>query len=79
MQSKPKSELIRIVDDGETIAVDLTGRMNGRGMYICRDPGCLEAAWKKNAVRRSFRRNIEKEQLDKVYDELKREEKEVSQ
>lgn len=79
MQSKPKHELIRIVDDGETIAVDRTKRMNGRGMYICPDPGCLETAWKKNAVRRSFRRDIDKEQLDAVYDELRKEEKEVSQ
>ena len=79
MESRPKSELVRIVCDGDKIAVDRTMRMNGRGMYICNDPECLETAWKKNAVKRSFRRDIDKEQLDAVYDELKNREKEVSQ
>ncbi len=79
MQSKPKSELVRIVDRGDSIAVDRTMRMNGRGMYICPDTGCLEAAWKKNAVKRNFKRDIDKDQLDAVYSELKNGKKEVSQ
>ena len=79
MESKPKAQLVRIVDQGENITVDRTGRMNGRGMYICPKDECLDLAWKKNAVKRNFKRDIEREQLDAVYSELKNEEKEVSQ
>ena len=79
MESKPKQELVRIVDRGDSIAVDRTGKMNGRGMYICPNGECLDKAWKKNAVKRNFKRDIDKEQLDAVYSELKDGEKEVSE
>ena len=36
--SKPKNELLRIVKDKENnITIDLTGKKNGRGAYICTD------------------------------------------
>ena len=39
----PKKELIRIVKDNENnFAIDLTGKMNGRGAYICRKAECLD-------------------------------------
>ena len=38
--SKPKKELIRIVDRSSEIEIDYTGRANGRGAYICNNPEC---------------------------------------
>ena len=36
--SKDKKELIRVVKNAEgEISVDLTGKKNGRGAYICHD------------------------------------------
>ena len=39
---KPKNELLRIVKDKENvISIDLTGKKNGRGAYICANEECL--------------------------------------
>ena len=48
-KSFPKRDLIRVVrtPEGE-VKLDLTGRMNGRGAYICRSAECFRTARKKN-------------------------------
>ena len=57
---KPKKELVRIVKSPEgEISLDLTGRKNGRGAYICRDPECLRKARKAGRLERSFRCRID--------------------
>ena len=42
-ESKPKSELIRVVrtPDGN-IVVDKTGKVSGRGAYLCKNEECLK-------------------------------------
>ena len=64
MRSKP--ELIRVVlnKSGE-ISIDETGKKHGRGAYICL--ACVDDAYKKKALERSFKQSVEKE----VYTELK--------
>ena len=54
-QSRPKRELIRVVKskDGEFL-VDTTGKMNGRGAYICPDLECLAKARKAKRLERTF-------------------------
>ena len=40
---KAKKELIRIVKDKQNnVSLDRTGKMEGRGAYICDDINCLE-------------------------------------
>ena len=58
-EMKPKKELIRVVKtaDGE-IKLDATGKLNGRGAYICRDKECLNKARKSNALARAFETNV---------------------
>ena len=53
--ARPKRELIRIVHnkEGETF-VDTTGKMNGRGAYICASVECLEKADKTKALNRAL-------------------------
>ena len=34
--------------------LDPTGRMNGRGAYLCRDAGCLKKAAKSGALSRAL-------------------------
>jgi predicted RNA-binding protein YlxR (DUF448 family) len=76
MQSKPKKELIRIVGDKEgRISLDLTGKAQGRGVYLCPDAECLKIARKKQAVSRSLGINIPSEILDTIFEELKHYEK----
>lgn len=77
MVSKPKKELIRIVSEGDGhISLDLTGKANGRGVYLCLDSNCLEKARKKNALSRSLGLRVNPEDLEKVFTELMQYEKE---
>lgn len=53
-QMKPKRELLRIVIPKEgDMAMDLTGKQNGRGAYICPNEQCLLGAQRNKAVRLS--------------------------
>ena len=41
-QGRPKRELIRVVKNKEgVVAVDTTGKAQGRGAYLCPDIACL--------------------------------------
>lgn len=65
----PKKELIRIVKTPEeTITVDLTGKVNGRGAYICKAESCLEKAVKAKRLERAFSTQISPE----IYETLKK-------
>lgn len=75
MESKPKKELIRIAGYEDTVTLDLTGKANGRGVYLCPDIKCLEKAKKKKSLGRSLKMNITQEQLDNLFEELKNYEK----
>ena len=50
-----KEKLIRIVKfkDGE-IKIDEKGKMQGRGMYICKRKECLTQAEKRKVIERAF-------------------------
>ena len=69
---KPKRELIRVVKtpDGE-IKLDTTGKLNGRGAYICKCAECLSKAIKTNALARAFETNIAGEIYSQLETELK--------
>ena len=47
MTSYPKDEVVRLVEADGSLVIDLTGKMNGRGAYLCRSLDCLELAMKK--------------------------------
>lgn len=69
-EKKNKSELIRIVKTPEgEIMTDLTGKKNGRGMYICRNADCLSLAKKKRIFEQSFGPTFS----NGIYDNLKKE------
>lgn len=66
-EKKDKKELIRIVinKQGE-INVDRTGKMPGRGAYICDNVDCLEKAIKTKSLERSFETKIDEEVYEKL-------------
>ncbi len=52
---KPKKELIRIVKNKEgEYAVDRTGKLNGRGAYVCDDKACFEKVIKRKLLNHVF-------------------------
>lgn len=66
-----KKELIRVVKSphGE-VSLDLTGKKNGRGAYVCNNPECLKKARKRKSIERSFSMKIEDEVYDKMEEEI---------
>lgn len=73
-EQKSKNELIRVVKskDGE-ISLDLSGKKNGRGAYICKDIDCLEKAYKSKSLNRSLSTNIEEDIYNEMMELLKSE------
>ena len=65
-QEKPKRELIRVVKFNDQINLDLTGKQNGRGAYVCNDKECIQNLKKKKLLNRAFSCNVE----DAVYDKI---------
>lgn len=67
---KEKNQLVRIVRSKEgKISLDVTGKKNGRGAYICPGPECLKQAFKKKGLDRSFKMAVP----ESVYETLKKE------
>ena len=66
----PEKELIRVIRTPENeIELDLTGKKNGRGTYVCRDVECLRLAERSKAIERSLNVSIPAE----IYDRLRKE------
>lgn len=67
----PKKELIRIVKtpDGE-IELDRTGKMNGRGAYICGKADCLKKMKKSRLLGKVFECEVPDEIYAKIEEAL---------
>lgn len=63
-EMKPKKSMLRIVKSGDEITLDLTGKKNGRGAYICDNIDCVKKLRKHKVLNRVFSAEIE----DAVYD-----------
>ena len=69
-EMKGKKEMMRVLKTAEgEICLDVTGKKNGRGAYVCKSLGCLRAARKNKGLARSFKISIPQE----VYEELEKE------
>ena len=69
-ERKPKKELIRVVRTPEgQVQLDFSGKLNGRGAYICPESECLKKARKTKSLERSLEVAIPEE----VYDRLEKE------
>lgn len=64
-----KKDLLRIVrcPDG-VVRVDLTGKMNGRGVYVKKDIDVIDKAFKTKVLDKNLEVNVP----DSVYEEAKR-------
>ena len=70
-EMKPKSELIRFVKSPEDeISLDLSGKKQGRGAYLCNDPNCLKRAVKAKALSRVFKMQIPEEIIEDIMNQL---------
>ena len=70
-EHKPKRELVRVVRSPEgEVSLDLTGKLNGRGAYLCRSAACLQKAVRSSALSRAFGTAVPKEVLSRLEQEL---------
>lgn len=60
-----KVQLKRIVRTGEGVLFDATGRVPGRGAYVC-SPECLAGAISSRKLQRALRCSIERSEADQV-------------
>ena len=62
-----KDQLFRIcrATDGK-MTVDISGKAEGRGAYICKTSACIKTAQKRRALERAFSCAVD----DKLYEEL---------
>lgn len=74
-ERKSKHELIRIVKNnlGE-ISIDLTGKANGKGAYLCLNKECFEKAKKKDLFSKAFRQKVSSEIYEKLLKEVQKHE-----
>ena len=73
--SKDKKELIRVVKNAEgEISVDMTGKKNGRGAYICHSEECLKMAIKAKRLEKAFECQISDEIYERLLQEIKADE-----
>ncbi|MBZ2385841.1 YlxR family protein [Anaerococcus murdochii] len=64
---KDKGDLLRIVKNKEEgILIDESGKLNGRGAYVCKDESCIKGLKKSNKLNQAFKMKID----DEIYEEL---------
>ena len=70
-ENKDKRELLRIVrtPEGEVLA-DETGRLNGRGAYVCNKKECFEKLKKTRILDKTFDMHVPEEFYEKTSEEL---------
>ena len=69
-ERKAKKEMIRVVRTTEgTVSLDFSGKLNGRGAYVCPNMECLKKAMKSRSLDRQLEVTIPQE----VYDRLQKE------
>lgn len=70
-EMKSKKELLRVLLTPEgSITLDVTGRQNGRGAYLCRSMECLQKARKNHGLERSLKTAIPAEVYEQLQEEL---------
>ena len=69
-EMKNKKEMMRVLKPAEgPIVLDMTGKKNGRGAYLCMTQECLQRARKSKGLERSFKMTIP----DELYENLEKE------
>ena len=70
-ERRPKRELNRVVrcTDG-SVCMDFSGKLNGRGAYLCHNTECLKKAQKSKALDRSLEVEIPKEVYGRLAAEM---------
>ena len=70
-EMKSKKEMFRVLKTTEgPIVLDKTGKMNGRGAYLCQNQDCLTKAFRNKGLERSLKCAIPAEVVESLKKEL---------
>lgn len=61
-----KREITRIVRTDEGALVDPSGKLNGRGAYLCANPECWDAAVSRNQLNGALRMTLTNENKEAI-------------
>jgi uncharacterized protein len=54
-EKEDKRQLTRLVRTADGVVIDPTGKLNGRGAYLCEQPSCWERALSTDLLSRALR------------------------
>jgi predicted RNA-binding protein YlxR (DUF448 family) len=66
-KTHPQNELIRLTARDGKLVIDRTGRMPGRGLYVCRREECINRILKSRSFNRAFRTNFDYEMIERLH------------
>ncbi len=70
-EPREKQSMVRVVKTAENeICLDVTGRKNGRGAYICKNTECLQRAIQTKGLERSLKTQIPKQVINLLKEEM---------
>lgn len=68
-----KRNLMRVVKNKDgNIHIDLSGKANGRGAYVCGNDECMAKLVKTRALNRAFKFNVDQSVYDEIIGEYER-------
>lgn len=68
---RDKKDLVRLVHTPEgSYRLDPTGKLSGRGAYLCPSLVCLNGAVKRKGFDRAFRETVPREQVEALTEEM---------
>ena len=70
-EMKEKKDLIRVIKTPDSeIMIDLSGKANGGGAYMCRSAECLKKALKNKGLERSLKSKLPQDVYERMEKEL---------
>ena len=63
---KNQHEMLRVAKLSDSVEIDETGKLGGRGAYVCKDKTCIEKAIKKRLFNGAFKCNLNSEIYEKL-------------
>ncbi len=69
-QVKAKREMVRLVRTAEgQVEIDIPGKKDGRGAYLCRDRACWEKVLKSQQLEHALKTKINQENLERLVED----------
>lgn len=69
-EMRAKKDLMRVVRTEDGLKLDRTGKLSGRGAYLCRDAACMEKAVRTRALERALEAPMNDELMAALLSEI---------